>query len=548
MSDVFTFLVGGKAGMGVRSAGSTAASIFNDMGRAVFQMDDYPSLIRGGHNYSVVSTAPDEVTSHYREAQLAVALDQRSYDIHASHVAHDGVMVHDADVDGDGVPLPIMDEAGAYDRPDLISGVASIAVLCTAIDMSMEQLEAVVRRAYPSHVEDNLSYARAIYKAASEHIGGRFTLHEGDHRDAAVLTGNEAIALGAVSAGLTNYFAYPMTPATSILHFLAAHDHDLGIAVMQPENEIAAANMAIGAAFAGSRVMVATSGGGFALMEEAFSMAGMVEAPVLFVLSMRPGPSTGVPTYTGQGDLAMAFNQGHGEFPRIVVSPGSIQEAFRLAGELLSLVWRFQTPGVLLTEKHCSESAMNVTLDPASVPWAEPELHDGDDFKRYRLTDDGVSPLMFPPAAQTVKWNSYECDENGVTTEDPDIIEVMHDKRRRKQQTLLEQLQGMHTVNVYGDAGPVIVTYGSTTMSVLEALRAGDFDARVVQPVYLRPSPAWELEGYEDVVVVEQSADGSFEQLLREKTDVAPLASIRKYDGRPFEPDALAGELREVLG
>ncbi|MBS3773285.1 MAG: 2-oxoacid:acceptor oxidoreductase family protein [Candidatus Thermoplasmatota archaeon] len=547
MTEPFTFIVGGKAGMGVRSAGSTAASIFNDMGRHVFQMDDYPSLIRGGHNFSVVSTATGEISSHYLEAQLVVALDQRSYKVHRGHVADDGVMVHDTNVDGDGVPLPVMEEAEQYDRPDLISGVASIAVLCAAVGMTLTQLEEVIRRAYPSHVEDNLAYATALYEAADDEIGGRFTLSEGDRHGAALLTGNQAIALGAASAGLNNYFAYPMTPSTSILHFLAGYDRDLGVAVMQPENEIAAANMAVGAAFAGSRVMVATSGGGFALMEEAFSMAGMAEAPVLFVLSMRPGPSTGVPTYTGQGDLGMALHQGHGEFPRLVASPGGIEEAFSLAGELLGLVWRFQTPGVLLTEKHCSESAMNVVLEPEAVPWAEAELHQDGDFGRYRLTDSGVSKLLFPPSRETVKWNSYECDENGITTEDADTVEAMHDKRQRKHRSMLEHLRDMHTVNVYGDTGPAIFTYGSTTLSVLEALRAGDIDARVVQPVYLRPFPVWELDGYRDVVVVEQSAAGSFEQLLREKTDIAVAESVRKYDGRPFEPTELARELGEVL-
>ncbi|MGC9307304.1 MAG: 2-oxoacid:acceptor oxidoreductase family protein [Thermoplasmatota archaeon] len=547
MSQVFTFIVGGKAGMGVRSAGATAASIFNAMGRGVFQMDDYPSLIRGGHNFSVVSTAPGEISSHYMQAQLVVALDQRSYDVHASHVSDDGVMVHDADVEGDGVPLPIMQEAEEYERPDLISGVASIASLCAAIGMTSEQLEDIVRRAYPSHVEENLSYATAIYDAADEEIGGRFPLEEGEQHGGVVLTGNQAIALGAAAAGLNNYFAYPMTPSTSILHYLAGHDRDLGIAVMQPENELAAANMAVGAAFAGSRVMVATSGGGFALMEEAFSLAGMTEAPVLFVLSSRPGPSTGVPTYTEQGDLWMALHQAHGEFPRIVASPAGIEEAFTLAGEMLSLVWRFQTPGILLTEKHCSESAMNVTLEPDVIPWAAPELHEGDDFQRYRLTDSGISPLMFPPSGQTIKWNSYESDENGITTEDGDVIEAMHDKRQRKHRSLLQHLRDMRTVNVYGDGDAVIFTYGSTTLSVLEALRFGDIDARVVQPVYLRPFPMWELDVYDEGVMVEQSAAGSFERLLQERAGISATASVRKYDGRPFEPMELARELEEVL-
>jgi 2-oxoglutarate ferredoxin oxidoreductase subunit alpha len=169
------------------------------------------------------------------------------------------------------------------------------------------------------------------------------------------MTGNEAIALGAAAGGLDLYFAYPMTPSTSILHYLAKHAGELGVVVVHPENELAVAQMATGATFAGARVMVASSGGGFSLMQETFSLAGMSEAPVLFVLGSRPGPSTGVPTYTEQGDLKYSIYQGHGEFPRIVSSPGTIEEAFYLASEMLELVWKFQTPGILLTEKHMEE-------------------------------------------------------------------------------------------------------------------------------------------------------------------------------------------------
>jgi 2-oxoglutarate ferredoxin oxidoreductase subunit alpha len=362
-------------------------------------------------------------------------------------------------------------------------------------------------------------------------------------------TGNQAIALGAVAAGLDVYLAYPMTPATTILHFLAEHDRELGVTVMHPESEIAVVNIAIGAAAAGARAMVGTSGGGFALMEEAFSLAGMAEVPLLCVLSSRPGPSTGVPTYTEQADLRFAVNPGHGDFPRIVASPSSISEAYTLTAEVMSLVWRFQTPAVLLTEKHLSESRMTVDIDVEGAAWAEPLIHDGGGYRRYLDTKDGVSPLLFPPSKELINWTSYEHDELGITTEEGPVIARMHDKRERKAGTITKHLKGMRTVNQFGDSGPIIFTYGSTTLSVLEALRAGGIDATVVQPIYLEPFPVWEFEHHQGTrpIVVEQSASGQFANLIREKTHIEPAAVIKRYDGRAFDPVELADDLKHAI-
>jgi 2-oxoglutarate ferredoxin oxidoreductase subunit alpha len=546
--EIFTFLVGGQAGQGVRTAGTAAAALFTSMGRYAFQMDDYPSLIRGGHNFSVVSTARRPITSQYGLAQLGVALDQRSYELHRGHVTSNGMLVIDDQIDGDGIPLPIMQQAARFDRPQLISGVASIAVLCAALGLSSDALATVIREQYGRKVEDNLSYATTIYDAVDDAHHGRFPLTAGPPTGRALLTGNEAIALGAMAAGLNAYFAYPMTPSTSILHFLAAHGPDANIVVMQPENELAVANMAIGAAFTGARVMVGSSGGGTALMEEAFSLAGMTEAPVVFVLSSRPGPSTGVPTYTEQGDLLFALHQGHGEFPHIVAAPASIEQAYSLTGELLSLAWQFQTPAILLTDKHLSESRLTVDLDLAS-PWPQEKAHQRGAYGRYRITADGVSPLLFPPADEVIKWNSYEHNEQGITTEEADLIELMHHKRQRKGDALEQHLKTIHTVATHGEGGPVIMTYGSTTLSVLEALQMANIPATVVQPLYLRPFPVWQLKAYRDEqpVVVEQSATGSFAQVLSMAAGISPGSSVRKFDGRPFDPQALADRLMEVL-
>jgi 2-oxoglutarate ferredoxin oxidoreductase subunit alpha len=546
----FTYLVGGKAGEGIKKAGAVASGLFASMGRRVFVMEDYPSLIRGGHNFSVVSTSVDEVTSHYGQADLLVALDRRTLEAHPDDLASGGLLVYNSDAvgSGDGIGVPMTTEAKKYPNPELRVGVSGAAALAAAIGLSREELSDLIARGYGHDVENNVAFATTVHAIVADRGGGRFTLDEGD-RERTMLTGNQAIALGAAAAGLDIYIAYPMTPASTILHFLAAHDRDLGVVAMHPESELAAANIAIGAAAMGARAMVGTSGGGFALMEEAFSLAGMAEAPLVCVLGSRCGPSTGVPTYTEQADLYFALHQGHGEFPRIVASPGSVEEAYRLASELMSLAWRFQTPVILLTEKHLAESTMTVDLDPEEAAWAAPVMHEGGEYLRYRDTGDGVSPLLFPPSPELIKWSSYEHTEIGFTTERAAEIAAMHDKRNRKGSAIIEALAEMRTVNRYGEGSPLILTYGSTTLSVREAVRFGGIDATVVQPIYLEPLPVWELDRCRgcEAIVVEQSATGQFARLMRERAGVNVIGAITRYDGRPFEPAALAGRIKEAV-
>lgn len=548
--DVFTFLVGGKAGEGVKKTGSVASKLFASMGRQVFEMDDYQSLIRGGHNFSVISSADRKITSQYNKTDLIVALDERSYHLHKNDLAEGGIMVSDSGAGDEkqGVKVPFREEAKKYPNPDLRLGVGAVTTLVATLGLDKENLKALIEDEYPRDIEKNIAYAMSIYDIVYPKIGAKFKIKTGDKKRP-ILSGNEAIALGAAAGGLDIYYAYPMTPSSSVLHTLAKHSEKLGIAVVHPENEIAVINMAIGSVFAGARAMVGSSGGGFALMEEAFSLAGMLEAPLLCYLGSRPGPSTGVPTYTSQGDLNFALHQGHGEFPRIVASPGSIEEAFYLASEMLDLVWRFQTPGILLTEKHLAESSITLDLVIDKAKWPEPLMHNGGEYKRYLDAENGISPLLFPPSGELIKWDSYEHDEKGITTENPETIARMQEKRNRKKKAILDHLRKKHTVNTYGDEGIVIFTYGSTCMSVLEALKSENIGATVVQPVYLEPLPIWEFERYKDkdIIVVEQSCTGQFACLLQEKAGLKIKAIIRKYDGRPFDPMGLGSRIKEVV-
>jgi len=550
-SDVFTFLVGGKAGEGVKKAGSVAAHMFSSMGRHIFQMDDYMSLIRGGHNFSVVSTAPRWISSHYMKANLVVNFDKRSCEAHMNDIAEKGIMIFNSDEQENerGIGIPLTSEAKKYPMKSLMYGVGAVAILSATIGFEKEKMNQIIEEEYSRGIEDNIAFANKIYDLVYPDCGKKFTLDKGDKKRP-IITGNEAISLGAIAGGLDVYYGYPMTPASTILHTLAREANNFGLAVVHAEGEIAVINMAIGSAFTGARVMVGTSGGGFALMTEGFSLAGITEAPVLVILSQRPGPATGVPTYTEQADLAFALTAGHGDFLRIVTSPRTVREAYYLSGEMLNLVWKFQTPGILLTEKHLSESSMTVEIDVEKSKWEEPKMHIVGDYKRYLDTDDGVSPMLFPPSNQIIKWNSYEHDEFGITTENAEKISLMHDKRNKKLKILIEYLKGQDTVRIIRGENPTnIFTYGSTYMSVLEALRYASLNPTIVAPIYLSPLPIWKLEEFKEQenIVIEQSSTGQFTKLLKEKAGMKIRNTIKKYDGRPFDPIDLAKKLKEVL-
>ncbi|HUW90292.1 MAG TPA: 2-oxoacid:acceptor oxidoreductase subunit alpha [Candidatus Nanopelagicaceae bacterium] len=549
--DVFTFLVGGKAGEGVKKAGSVAAHIFSSMGRQVFQMDDYMSLIRGGHNFSVVSTSSRWITSQYMKADLVVNFDKRSCDTHINDVAAGGIVIFNSDEqeNADGIGIPLSSEAEKFPMKKLMYGVGAVAILSSTIGMSKDQMNQNIKNQYPSGIEDNIKFADTIYDMVKDGCQNKCPLERGV-KNRPIITGNEAISLGAIAGGLDTYYGYPMTPASSILHFLAKQAENFGLAVVHAESELAVINMAIGSAFTGARSMVGTSGGGFALMTEGISLAGITETPILCVLSMRPGPATGVPTYTEQADLNFALSAGHGDFLRIVASPGTVEEVYYLTAELLDLVWKFQTPGILLTEKHLSESSMTIDLNIDDAKWAEPKMHNGGKYKRYLDTDDGISPMLFPPSKEIIKWNSYEHDEIGITTENADMIAKMHNKRNKKLNALIEHLKTQNTVNIIRGEHPTnIFTYGSTYMSVLEALKHGGLNPTIVQPIYLSPLPVWELEKFknQDNIVIEQSVTGQFASLLKEKGGVNIRSVIKRYDGRPFDPIELSIKIKEEL-
>ena len=541
-----SILIGGEAGDGTKLAGKLIGKILNQIGYSVFIYDDYQSLIRGGHNFSIIRAKDKDVKVHQNDIDILIALNQETIEFHKKRLKKEGVIIYDSsNIESQrGIGIKMLEIAQKLGFPKVLRNAIALGALCKILGLDFKILEKVIKENLETYQKENIKLAKVGFEEPER----KFELNRLLAKPKILLTGNEAIALGAVQAGLSIYIAYPMTPSTSILHFLAEHKDEFGIQVIQPENEIAGILMVEGAVYAGKRAMIGTSGGGFALMTEALSLAGMAELPILIVLSQRAAPSTGVPTYTMQADLLFAINAGHGEFQKIVVAPGDAKQAFYLTGELLNLVWKFQVPGILISDKHLSESTFSVSLNVEKINKTSPKLFKGKKgYKRYLLAKDGISPLAFPGQKNVaVKATSYEHDEYGLTTEKPEEIVRMINKRRRKKEAIIKEMKKRETVKIGGkkDSKKVLITWGSNIGAVEEA--ADNLGYKVIQPLYLEPFPIWaikkEIKGAKKIVDIETNSESQLAKILQ-CHGIEVNKTILKYDTRPFTPRELEKEL-----
>ena len=545
-----SILVGGKAGDGIRQAGQVIARLLNRIGYRIFFYDDYPSLIRGGHNFSIIRASEKRIVAHKETVDVIVALNQDGVNNHKHRLNTGGIILYDSNkADAEGLGIDFMDIVKKFDGKPIMRNTAAIGALAGVLNIEWSVLEKVIKDAVEHEIDLNLKIAQYAYDRIETPSKSVPKL---DQKALPLVSGNEAIALGAVKAGLNMYIAYPMTPASAILHYLAAQEKELGVVTVHPESEIGVALMALGAAYAGARAMVGTSGGGFALMTEALSLAGQGELPMVIVEAQRPGPSTGVPTYTMQGDLNFVIHAGHGEILRVVLAPGDAEEAFYTAGLAMNLAWKFQIPAFVLSDKHLSESIFSFEADLDKVKPEKPLLWNNQgEYKRYLDTQDGISPLAFPgnPSA-IIKATSYEHDESGITTEEPETILQMQRKRLRKRKALEDALEKYETVNVYGnpDSKTVLLCWGSTKGACIEVAEA--LDLKVVQPLILEPLPVNALKkalsGADKIIDVEVNATGQLAKLISSH-GICIDDMILRFDARPFTVDVLLDNVKEVL-
>lgn len=545
----YSIIIGGAAGQGSRKAGLIIAKLFNNLGYNVFINEDYQSLIKGGHNFSVVRVSEGQRFSIREKADFLLALDENTINKHEKSLEKNGCIVFNKDKikreEGIGIASDtITKELGGL---PIMSNTALIAGFSKAMGIEWKVLEDALRKEIGKGIEKNLEIAKKAYEDT-------ITILKIDQLKAKpdpLLTGNEAIALGAVKAGLDIYYAYPMTPATSILNYLAEHEKSFNIITAQLENEIAVINAAVGSAFAGKRSMVASSGGGFALMTEGVSLAAMAETPVLIVSSQRSGPATGVPTYSGQSDLLFTLHSGHGDFVRFIAAPGDANECCYWSGKLMNLAWKYQTPAILLVDKELSESTFE--FDEKILKQIKKEksfLCNGKgEYMRYADTKSGISPMAFPGEKAVVKGTSYEHDEKGLSTEDEKTIVLMQDKRLRKFKEMEEEVDVSGSVNVFGkkNAKKAIIAWGSTKGVSLEV--AEKLGLKLIQPLVLQPFPVKQfklaMKGVSKLISVECSALGQMEKLLNCQ-GIKVDKSILKYDMRPFTVEELEKKLKNI--
>lgn len=502
-----TILIGGEAGLGTAVTSQLIGKIFANLGYYVFNYRDYPSLIRGGHNFNILKISDKPVHSHQYQYDFILALDKKTIDLHKKNLRKEAVILGARETE------PIVQKLNG---PKILANDVLIGLLFKYFGPDLKIILAVAERTFGQK-------AGLIMKAIEEGYKlGKEKLRLKKMKPKYFISGSEGVSLGAIAAGMDIYFAYPMTPATPVLHFLAKRQLENNILVFQPENEIAVINAALGASFTGAKVMVGTSGGGFALMTEALSLSGMAELPLVVYLGQRTAPSTGVPTYTAQGDLKFALNAGHGEFGKIVVAPGDAQEAILKTQEAFYLTCKYRTLAIVLADKHLAES--NWTFD--------------------RLEKSQRFGLNYPVS----RVNSYEHDEAGHTVEDPKSIAKGQERRVGKIVKIGKEVQKLNSLSLFGKGKNLIVGYGSTKGAILDALpQLKNF--RFLQILYLSPFPkeavAREIKKSQRVILVENSATGALADVIAEQTGIIIKNKILKYDGRPFVPEDLIKKLRK---
>jgi len=571
MAQSITVKIGGEAGFGIMSSGSMLARAFARHGYYVFTLNEYPSLIRGGHNAVTVRVATEKFFSLDRSLDILIALNKETVELHKNELGKGTVVVFDPhDYEWKAKELPtgvtlvpvsfrdIVEKLGGeVVMRNTVALGAGLAIMGSPFEFLTEVISDQFARKGEAVVNHNIEIARAGYDAvgdaATKLSAARLDSIE-KNKDYLLINGSEAVGLGAVRAGLKFAAIYPMTPINALISFLADHAKSLGIVYKQPEDEIAGINMAIGAALCGVRSMVATSGGGFALMVEGLSLAGMIEVPLVIDMGMRVGPATGMPTWTEQGELGFIIHAGHGEFARIVLAPGDAIEAYELTIKAFNLADQFHVPVFVLTDKYLNESQWcveafrlkgEVIIDRGKIMPGQKEASTTS-FKRYDLTAvDGVSARSFPGmnGGQYIA-NSYEHDETGLVSEDSGNREAMVKRRLQKLEAIGKSI--MPPV-IYGNttSQTIVVTWGSTLGPVLEAL--GD-TARIVHFPWLYPFPTDAtkelLTGATRVIDIEQNATGQLALLIRAETGIEIVEKLLKYDGRPWLPEEIIGRIK----
>ncbi|MDX9893192.1 MAG: 2-oxoacid:acceptor oxidoreductase subunit alpha [Patescibacteria group bacterium] len=575
---VLTWKIGGLAGGGQKAAGLIFTKACARAGLFTFDSSEYPSLIRGGLVTYRVSVSSDPVNAIYKDTQLLIALTAEALDYCLPDVTADGVVLYDSDK---FKPTPAQIKGRKFYALPLealakSAGIKSIAAnviitgACAALlDFDFKILTTVVTESFAEKGKEVVAMNLKALQFGFDYAQNNFQVKDfgyklkpiEDHKkpNFFIVTANDTLALAAVAAGCNYLVSYPMTPASSILHSLADWAEEVGMIVKQPEDEIGAIHMALGGSFAGARAMTATSGGGFALMVEALTLAAMTETPLVIVESQRPAPATGLPTWTEQGDLSFVAHAGHGDFLRIVLAPGDPEESFYLTAQAFNLAEKWQVPVFILLDKYISEAHKSIIdLDESKITvdrgkmLTNQQLAKLSKFLRYQLTKDGVSPRSVPGQPNGLHIaNSDEHDEYGFTIEgfNPQMRNLMMEKRAAKFDGIIEDLPEPELIGP-AQAKITLIGWGSVKGPIVEALK------QLPDVNYLHVMAPWPLsesfmrakiKGVKKLIAIENNQSGQFANLLREATGIEVDERLTKYDGAQFFPEEIIDNVNKFL-
>jgi len=568
--------IGGEAGFGIKSAGMMFGKIFMRAGYEIFDYTEYPSIIRGGHNtyQLVIDTKP--VNSVYYHIDVLVALNQNTISENFSEISNGGALIYDSDkvkitnsklqqnnIVGVGIPLTTIAKAAGN---DLMRNVVAIGATLALVGQSLSIANKVVKENFSRKgqkiVDDNVKSLQAGYDFVKKNIKEKFVcqLPTLAKKDNIFITANEALALGAVAGGLGFYAAYPMTPSSSILHYLAKIAQKTGIVVKHAEDEISVINMALGASHVGVRSMVATSGGGFSLMTETLGLVGLTETPIVMVNVQRPGPATGLPTWTEQGDLQFMLHAAQGDFPRIIMAPGDAEDAFKMGYQALNWADMYQLPVIILSDKLIGEgnttiyrfNSKDVKINRGKI-LTQAELNKMKEYRRYKITPDGVSPRSLPGMnnglfiANSDEHSPYGFSEEGSSNR----IEQV-DKRYRKLESFKKL---MPDPLVFGNpkAKKTVVFWGSSKGVILDAYVSlpdkVKAKMKIMQYQYLWPFATdftnRILNNSKDILLIENNSNSQLGNLIAQETGIVIKNRLLKYDGRPFFREDIIKALTE---
>ena len=571
----FALGIGGAAGQGIATPGDTLARLFVRRGLYLNTYNAYQSIIRGGHIFLTVRVGDREVFSHGDKLDLLLCLNQDTMNRHLKLMGPGTRVIFNSDTIKPGqaaqgvqlCPMPVA-ELTQNNRNSLVQNTVALGVIMSMLGLDFEVLRASLKQQFQHKgqavVDENVGVARAGFDYAKANFEPFPVSVPTGPKPLAVWSGNEALAMGGAAAGVKFYCAYPMSPSTGVLHWMAKNARELGIMVRQVEDEIGVANMAIGAAHAGCRAMCATSGGGFALMTEAIGMAGMMEVPVVFINVQRAGPSTGVPTKTEQGDLWQALGASQGDYERFIVAPTDALDAFNTIPELFNLVDKCQCPGIVISDLLISEGRFSVDPDDINL---RPKIDRGEliavpsttnGYLRYKDTESGISPRALPGLEGYVHVVATdEHDEDGVLISDeytnPHKRRKMVEKRARKFKNIASKI-APPALEGPEEAELTLVGWGSTYGVIKEAveqLKEVGVTANHLQVKWMVPLHAKAitdiLSRSKRTIIVENNYSGQFFRYLRSETGLSVDGHIRKYDGEPFMPHHIVNGVLEQL-